>query len=151
MKKFKLNFVIDVILAIVFLLLMEPLFTGVSIHEWVGLFIGVVFIVHILLHWRWVYEVTKKYFSKLANKSRVNYILDLLLLIGVVICVFSGMEIAKTIDFSWLGLNGNELTWKKIHTASSLLTLIVIAIHIGLHWKWAMNSFKRITKRDTAN
>lgn len=150
MVKIKLNFFLDIILAIVFLMLMEPLFSGISIHEWVGLFIGVAFIIHILFHWRWINEVTKRYFNKLPSKSRINYILDILLLIGVTLCVFSGMEIAKTIDFSWLGLNGNKFTWMQIHIASASLTLVVIAVHIGLHWKWVMGVFKRITKQNTA-
>ncbi|MEZ4640220.1 MAG: hypothetical protein R2856_35575 [Caldilineaceae bacterium] len=52
-----------------------------AIHEWLSLGLGVGFITHVLLHWRWVYESTRRFFGKLAGQARINYILNTALLI----------------------------------------------------------------------
>lgn len=143
MQKMKTNFYLDLFLAIIFLLLMEPMFTGIVLHEWVGLAMGVAFITHIIFHWKWVVETTKRYF-KMNNRSRLKYILDILLLVGSILILISGLAISKTIDFSWLNLGNDMVMWRGIHIAASYITIILIGIHIGLNWKWVMNSYKRL-------
>ncbi len=148
MSKMKINFFLDLLIVIVYLLIMEPLFTGITLHEWIGLGVGVAFIIHILLHWKWVVEATKRLFKKFPKKAKLNYLLDLLMLIGSFFIILSSFYIARTIDFSWLGLGFGvySFTWFQVHVASSFLVLIVIGIHIGLHWQWTTCSFKRIFK-----
>ncbi|MGD9679093.1 MAG: hypothetical protein AB7V16_12190 [Vulcanibacillus sp.] len=144
MSKMKINFFLDFILIFVFLIIMEPLLTGITLHEWIGLGVGIGFIIHILLHWKWVVEATKRFFKKFPKKAKLNYILDLLLLIGSFFIILSSFPISKTIDFSWLGLGGYSYSWFQIHVAVSFLTLLVIAIHIGLHWQWTISAFRKI-------
>lgn len=146
MSKMKINFFLDFLILAVFLIIMEPLFTGITLHEWIGLGVGLTFIIHILLHWKWVVEATKRLFKKFPKKAKLNYILDLLLLIGSIFIILSSLIIARTIDFSWLGLGTYSYTWFQVHVASSFLVLIVIGIHIGLHWQWTTSAFKKIFK-----
>ncbi len=146
MSKMKVNFFLDFLLVIVYLIIMEPLFTGITLHEWIGLGVGLIFIIHILLHWKWVVETTKRLFKKFPRKVKLNYILDLLMLIGSVFILLSSFSIAKTIDFSWLGFGVYSFTWFQVHVASSFLVLIIIGIHIGLHWQWTTCAFKKIFK-----
>lgn len=144
MSKMKINFLLDVVLTIIYLIIMEPLLTGITLHEWIGLGVGVAFIIHILLHWKWVVEATKRIFSKFPTKAKLNYVLDFLLLIGSIFILLSSFAIAKTIDFSWVGLGGYSFTWFQIHVGASFLVLLVIAIHIGLHWQWTVSAFRKI-------
>ncbi len=146
MSKMKINFFLDFLILIVYLIIMEPLFTGISLHEWIGLGLGIAFVVHIILHWKWVVECTKRLFTKLPSKTKLNYLLNLLLLIGSIFIILSSFAIARTIDFSWLGFGAYNFTWFQVHVASSFFVLIIIAIHLGLHWQWTMNAFKKIFK-----
>lgn len=144
MSKMKVNLYLDFVLLLVYLIIMEPLFTGITLHEWIGLGLGLAFIVHILLHWKWVVECTKRLFTKLPKRTKLNYLLNLLMLVGSIFIILSSFAIARTINFSWLGLGGYTYTWFQIHVASSFLVLILVGIHLGLHWKWTICAFKKI-------
>jgi hypothetical protein len=72
-------------------------------------------------------------------------VLDILLFAGFFSIVVSGIAIAKTIDFTWLPL-GNTIPWRSLHISASLFTLIIAAVHVGLHWKWVSLQFKTLRK-----
>jgi hypothetical protein len=127
----------------VMLLLMDPRsFYGLAFHEWAGLIIGIFFILHKILNWGWIKKVTVGFFRKCSGKARINYILDVLLLAGITLMIISGIAIARTIDFSWLKLGASTNFWRVMHTSSSLITLVLFGIHLGLHWNWVINVFK---------
>lgn len=107
MKRTYIKIIIDIAMTAAVLALTEPKATGLSLHEWGGLAICLVFLIHNLINWKWIACVTGKFFQKLPAKNRVNYVLDALLLVGFSAITLSGMAIAKTIDFSWLPLGGN--------------------------------------------
>ncbi len=141
MNKFK--FVLNILLTIVMLLLMDPRsFYGLEFHEWAGLFIGLFFLLHKALSWSWIKKVTVCFFRSSPGRARLNYILDVLLLVGMVLMILSGIAIARIIDFSWLNLEGSRIFWRVMHTSSSFITLALFGIHLGLHWKWVLRRFK---------
>jgi hypothetical protein len=149
MKQSHLKIIIDVVMTVAVLVLMEPRATGLSLHEWGGLIICVVFMIHTLLNWKWVIRVARKFFKKLPIKNRVNYILDALLIVGFFLIVLSGIAIARTIDFAWLTLPGSRFFWRSLHLSASLVTLIAAGIHVGLHWNWVLCRFK--TRKEIAH
>lgn len=137
------KFFLSLALTLVMLLLMDPRsFYGLGFHEWAGLFIGIFFILHKLLNWGWIKKVTVLFFSKATGRARLNYILDVVLLAGLFLMILSGIAIARTIDFSWLSLGGSSRFWRVMHTSSSLITLALFGIHLGLHWNWVLRRFK---------
>lgn len=133
------KFILNLSIAIVMLLLMDPRsFYGLSFHEWAGLIIGIFFILHKIINWDWIKKVTLSFFRKCPVKARVNFILDILLLAGMILMILSGMAIARTIDLSWLKLGGSPVFWRVMHTSSSFITLALFGIHLGLHWNWVL-------------
>jgi len=131
------KFFLSLALTIVMLLLMDPRsFYGLAFHEWAGLIIGIFFILHKILNWGWIKKVTVGFFRKCTGRARLNYILDVLLLAGMILMILSGIAIARTIDFSWLNLGGSRVFWRVMHTSSSFITLALFGIHLGLHWNW---------------
>ena len=143
MKRSYVKLLIDIVMTVAVILLMTPRATGLRVHELGGLAIGVVFVAHALLNWKWIACMTGKFFTTLPIKSRVNYCVDALLVVGFLLVVLSGMAIAKTIDFAWLPLPGNMMFWRMLHGSAALLTLIAAGVHVGLHWKWITCQFKR--------
>ena len=140
------KFILNILLAIVFLLLMDPRsFYGLSFHEWGGLIIVLFFFLHKFVNWGWIKKVTISFFRKTPGKARLNYVLDILLLAGLTLITLSGLAISRTIDFSWLNLGGSHIFWRVMHTSSSLLVLALFGIHLGLHWKWVLQrlNFKK--------
>jgi hypothetical protein len=133
------KFIVSLSITIVMLLLMDPRsFFGLSYHEWTGLIIGIFFILHKILNWK----VTLGFFRRCSGKARVNYVLDVLLLVGMVLMIISGIAIARTIDLSWLKPGGSHMFWRVMHTSSSYTTLALFGIHLGLHWNWVLQRLK---------
>ncbi len=147
-SKLETNFNLDIAIVLLYLLIMEPKFTGLVLHEWIGLCVGIMFIIHILMHWQWIVEASKRYFKKFPKKAKLNYVLDILLLIGSGAILLSAFPISKKIGFAWLGIGGDISMWQHLHVAFSFLTLFVIAIHLGLHWKWTINALNKIGQFD---
>lgn len=136
------KFFLNLSLAVVMLLLMDPRsFYGLEFHEWAGLIIGLFFLLHKALSWGWIKKVTILFFKGTTWRARMNYVLDLLLLAGMVLMILSGVAIARTIDFNWLHLNGSPGFWRVMHTSSSYITLALFGIHLGMHWNWVLQRF----------
>ena len=137
MNRFK--FIHNILLTVVMVLLMDPRsFYGLGFHEWAGLIIGLFFILHKAFNWGWIKKVTVCFFRTTPVRARLNYVLDVALLAGMVLMILSGIAIAKTIDFSWLNLGGSRMFWRVMHTSSSFITLALFGIHLGLHWNWVL-------------
>ena len=145
MKLVVFKFILNIVLAVSFLFLIDEWsFLGLTFHETAGLAVCLFYILHILLNWAFVKDVTFRFFSKVSPRTRLNYILDLLLLAGFAFIIISGMGIAKTIDFSWLGFDGtNRMLWRPMHTSVAMIVLILVGIHIGLHWDWVLARFRK--------
>lgn len=145
MKKINyIKFVLDLILGIIFSLLFNHrVLGGVNFHETAGLAIGFAVLLHILLNAKWVKMVTLSIFGKeTQKKTRIKYILNILLLLDLIIIVISGIFISKFL-FPNLHMQ-NGFFNQETHIAASYIGLGLIGIHIGLHWRWAMGVFKKI-------
>lgn len=137
MKKNTKFLLIDILALVLFLLLVEPSITGKSLHEWGGLLIGVIILIHLILHWQWFVVVSKKFFTT-NSTNRARYFFDVILLAVFLLIIWSGVMISRTIlaGFSF----GNQNVWKAIHYLSTDLALVMLAIKLGLHWNWIKNA-----------
>jgi hypothetical protein len=138
LSRSRTNLYLDAGLAVVFLLTMGFRFTGTRNHELLGLALGGVIIIHLLLHRRWIVDVTRRFFAPLFHVSRLNYVLNLLMLMDVVVVIVTGILISRT-----LGLNlqlGGQLLFGayRVHIISSSLAMALVGLHIARHWKWIL-------------
>ena len=145
MKKVTFKFILNIFMFITFLFLMDEWsFFGIAFHEIAGLVICLFYILHMALNWQFIKKTTCGLFGRISGRSRINYILDVLILVGFILIITSGMGIAKTMDFSWLGFTKeNFIIWRFMHTSISMIVLMLVGIHIGLHWNWILARFKR--------
>src|SRR5678809_470275 len=93
----KTKLVLDIIIFIAFLVAMEPRSSGVTIHEWLATSLIAVLIVHLLLSWDWITNITSRFIGKINNTSRINYILNWLLFIDGTIIMLSGFLISQSL------------------------------------------------------
>ena len=59
--------IVDVVLAISFLALMSVNLTGLLLHEWWGLGLMLLVIVHLLAQWDWTLTSTRGFLSRLTH------------------------------------------------------------------------------------
>lgn len=142
-NKTRINVYLDLILTGVFIVEMEEHFTGLALHEVLGLLFAAAFVLHIILHWDWVVSLTRNFFKKLLHESRLNYVLNVALFLDMIFVTISGILISRTLGLS-LSLDQEfQRTLQTLHMVGSELVLIIVALHVAMHWKWiAANASK---------
>lgn len=142
-----INFIkitLDILMVLVFVLLFNKLaIVPMTFHEIAGLLIGAIVIIHIALNFKWVKQVTLKLFnSKINLRAKFGYIIDALLLLCFVVIIISGILISHIL-FPNAKIN-SSINFRAIHISISYVALLLVGIHVGLHWNWAINVFKNI-------
>lgn len=137
---------LDIVMVVVFVLLFNTsVIAGLTFHEIAGLSIGFAFILHMAINRRWIKQVTRNLFGKqIAMKTRIGYWVDVLLLLSMFYTICSGIMISRVL-FPNLQI-GNESLFRNTHAAVAYLSLGLVGIHIGLHWRWVINLFQRVLR-----
>ena len=140
---------VDIFLLISFVLVNIPQATGIPFHEWASVLFIVPLLVHILLDWNWIVNITKRMFGRLPGEVRFNHIFDLLIFIIMTLALMSGFLVSETA----LPAIGIQLTidpfWSSMHDLTANLTMVLIGVHLAMHWKWIVSSFKRYFGRSS--
>ncbi|MFN8382294.1 MAG: DUF4405 domain-containing protein [Anaerolineales bacterium] len=135
---------IDLTAFIALLIVSAPRFTGVAIHEWLAIALSGAIVVHLLLNWNWIVEISSRLFSKSAKNSRFGYILNWGLFASGIMIMLSGLMVSKTVvPFFGLSLPQN-MSWRSLHELSTNITMVLMGLHVALHWNWITNMFKRL-------
>lgn len=140
MKNQKSNWFLDVVILLGFLVSFFLNLTGLAVHQWLGVavFLGILF--HLVNHWDWVKRVFSRFFGKTSGRARVYALIDGLLLYGFVMIIETGLVIS-----TWFNLNlTNYEVWLDIHIYSSIATLLLAVLKVGLHWRWIVKTAARI-------
>ncbi|MCM3567276.1 DUF4405 domain-containing protein [Neobacillus mesonae] len=146
MKKNYIKIVLDLLMAVTFVLLMNPrVLNGLPFHEIAGLVIGVVILVHIGLNYRWVINTTKKIFNpKLAGKTRFSFLLNILLLLSMATVIITGILISRVVLPDLAVQGGRSL--RGLHGLSADAAVALAGLHIAVHWQWIMSICKKAFK-----
>lgn len=139
----KVNLLVDIVILIVFLVDYDPGITGLFLHEWIGIPLVIIGMLHLLLHWKWVVQTTRRVWGRIVFQARLNYILNVALLVAMVLVLGSGFMISREVlpFFGLSGVRGGFWTW--LHFTSADLVLWIVALHIALHWQWIVSALKR--------
>jgi hypothetical protein len=139
----KHNWLIDIALITGFLLSFFLDVTGLPLHQWLGVGVSALVLLHLYLHWDWVIAVVKRIFGKTSWRARLYLILDAVIMLGAVVILETGLAIS-----TWLNLDFyNFSTWVDLHIYSSLITLGLVVTKVGLHWRWIMTTAGKIFAR----
>ena len=87
----------------------------------------------------------------MATKARINYWVDVGLVIAFIVSMVTGI-IKWPGLFRAIGLSHKALPMYEISTAhdiSGLAMVVLVLLHIILHFKWMINMTKNIFKRKT--
>lgn len=137
------NFWVDLILFIAFIVDWNTHFTGLTIHEWLGMGLIALFVYHILLHWRWIGAVTRRLTQRLPTVDRIKYLVDVLIYLDMVILIASGLWISE-IAMRQLGLTVvRSGFWRWLHFASADWALWLVGLHLALSWQWVVECMRR--------
>ena len=137
------NLAVDLVIFLIFLVAEAPKFSGLPVHEWLGIAIGAGALTHVLLHWSWVIEISKRFFGKAQTLARVNYVLNVFLFLAIVTIIFTGLMISETV-VPLLGITvAKNGLWRGVHTTAANIFIGLVALHVALHWQWFVNLLRR--------
>jgi hypothetical protein len=138
----RLDFWLDALLLAAYTLAYSLGFTGIAIHEWLGIGLGMVLLVHLTLHWEWVIRTTRKLFSR-GGRERFVWLVNLLLLLSMTLCVASGILISE-VALPKLGITLPASSfWRQMHDTTATVTLILVPVHAALRWRWIVGMARR--------
>ena len=135
---------LDLAAFIALLIVSAPRFTGVAIHEWLAIALSGTVVVHLLLNWNWIVQISARLFSKSTNNSRFGYFLNWGLFASGIMIMLSGLMISEAV-VPFLGLSlPQDMSWKSLHELSTNITMILMGLHVALHWSWITGMFKKL-------
>ena len=147
-KKDKINLIMDIICLVVYLVVANPAWTGIGVHEWLSLAVFVVLFVHVLFHMDWVIKTTKLAFTKPSWVTTGNWVLNTLLAISLVLCTISGLLISGDVLPAFGMYATGYYFWDPLHAFSAKLLLALIIVHVVIHWRWIFSWFKKTIGKD---
>lgn len=143
------NWQLDLLLLTLFVLLGAPITTGLPLHEWLGLLFVMPVVLHLLWHWKWVLGVFSGAAHKLPGATQFSKGLNLLLFVLMVVASVTGVLVSEA-ALPVLGLHpAHDPFWTQLHTISANLLLLVVGVHLAVHWRWIANMLRRPTRRAT--
>ena len=144
-KNQKNNWLLDFLILACFLVAFFMDLTGLALHQWLGVFLGLLIMIHLLSHWDWVKCVLTGFFRKTSARAKLYLVVDALLLYGMVMIIETGLVIS-----SWFNLElTNYEVWVDLHVFSAVITLLLALLKLGLHWRWIAKTSSKIFKLPT--
>lgn len=135
-----IKLVIDFTMTVLMLVEMAYPFTGNMVHELVGISLFVLFIVHNILNRRWYQTIFK---GKMNARRILNITVNLLLIVTMVVLMISAIPISRTV-FAFISINSGLIV-RQIHTLAAYWGLILISVHLGMHWGMIIGGVRKMT------
>lgn len=138
--KYKLQVVQDFILLIILMSLMGFHLWSENIHEWLGIIFLAIILIHNGLNVSWF----KKVFDGGHSAFRMMQIaVNIILALFFFTAIASGLMLSRHVVPDLPIHNATDFV-RKIHMTSVHWIQIIIAIHLGMHWKMLANFFCKI-------
>jgi Domain of unknown function (DUF4405) len=142
MRRLIPKFCLDLFLLLTFIVLVSPKLSGIPVHEWLGILIGLPVLFHLLYSWSWITNNGKR-LLKADGRTRVNFFLNIVLFILIAIQIVSGVVISMVI-LPVIGIRTiDDYAWRTLHNMTSTWLLYVVGLHLSINWKWIYNTGRR--------
>lgn len=130
-KKRILQSIVDMAMAILLPLLMARSLIGEAAHEWMGVAMLCLFLLHHALNHRWYGALFHgRYHAARVLNTAVNF----LLLADMFLMGISGIMLSAHV-FSFLHLSKGASVARLIHLPCAFWGFLLMSFHIGLHWQ----------------
>lgn len=138
----RLKRIVDILMLTALSCLMAFQVTGERAHEWIGIVMVTLVVIHQVLNRKWYSALFKgKY-----NLYRIlNTILDILLIISFLLTAISGMSMSNhAVPFMYGLINVNNA--RVMHLTFSYWSFIFMGLHIGVHISIVTNKMAKTIK-----
>lgn len=129
----KRNLVLDAAALAVYAVVASPAVTGIGMHEWIGLGLFVLFVVHVAAHGGWIADTVRAAFSRPSAARMANLVLDALIALALAVCAVSGLFVSGAVlpSFGWFA--PGYFFWDPLHALSAKALLALLVVHVVAH------------------
>lgn len=120
----------DIMMTIILLLLMAYSMVGEAAHEWLGIGMFVLFILHHILNRRWSQNLLKGRYTPYRGLQAALVMLALISMLGSMI---SGIVLSRH-ALAFLPITGGQSWARTLHMLSAYWGFVLMSLHLGLHW-----------------
>ena len=137
--------IIDVLMTAVLLLLLAYSLVGEATHEWLGIGMFALFILHHALNNRWSRNLLQGQYTPFRVFQTVLVVLVLLCMLGSMV---SGIVLSRH-ALAFLPDHGGQWWARTLHMLSAYWGFLFMSLHLGLHWGMVTGMAKRLFKKST--
>lgn len=138
----KVKIITDIAMTVALLLLMSYGLIGEAAHEWIGVAMFVLFILHHILNSRWNRNLFKGKYTVMRILQTTLVILVLLSMLG---SMFSGVILSRHV-FSAITIRGWSSFAHNLHMISAYWGFVLMSVHLGLHWNMMIGMVRKLVK-----
>ena len=135
----KIKIAVDAAMSVSMLLLMAYGLVGEAAHEWIGMGMFVLFVMHHVLNRRWIRAVPYGHYTPLRIVQTVLAGLIFLCMIGSMV---SGIVLSRHV-FSFLPRHGGYELAGKLHILCAFWGFMLMSLHLGMHWNILLTMARR--------
>lgn len=141
--KMIIKIITDIAMTAALLLLMTYGLIGEAAHEWIGVSMFVLFILHHILNSHWNRNLFKGKYTAIRILQTIPVILVLFFMLGA---MFSGIILSRHI-FPFIRIRGWRSFTRNLHMISAYWGFILMSLHLGLHWNMMMGIVRKFVNR----
>ena len=141
--KMILKMSIDLVMTVLLLFQMAYMLVGNTAHEWIGVVMFVLFILHHVLNIRWYRNLFKGRYSGFRILQTVVNFFVLFCMLGLMV---SGIIMSRVV-FSFLPIDGGMGFARILHMVTAYWGFLLMSVHLGLHWGMIMGMARKIRKQ----
>ncbi len=138
-----LKVVTDFCMTAVLIVLMTYELVGQAVHEWLGLFLFVLFILHHIWNRKWIENIFKRRYTLFSILQTTFVICVFIAMLG---SVLSGVILSRH-ALAFLPITGGRSFARKLHMVSAYWGFTFLSLHLGVHWNRVMGMVKKHLKK----
>lgn len=135
----KVKISIDAAMTLALLLLMAYGLVGEAAHEWLGMGMFALFLLHHLLNRRWIRAVPQ---GRYAPPRIVQTALAGLIFLCMVGSMISGIVLSRHV-FAFLPKHGGYELAGKLHMLCAYWGFVLMSLHLGMHWNMVLTMMRK--------
>lgn len=137
---------VDIGMTILLIFLMTYELIGQEAHEWLGIGIFVLFVIHHVLNGKWSRNILKGKYNMMRIMQTILAVLVLISMLGSMV---SGIVLSRH-AFSFLPITGGRSWARTLHMVCAYWRFVLMSLHLGLHWSIMLGMAKKFIKRPSA-
>lgn len=142
-RKQMMRMTVDCLMTVILILLMGYSRVGEAAHEWLGIAMFTLFVVHHILNRKWILALFQ---GKYTIFRGFQTVLVILLFVGMIGSAVSGVILSKHV-FSFFDLGGAAQA-REIHMLCGYWNFVLMSLHLGLHWTMTVKMISRKLPKD---